>query len=243
VGWAIGHGETYRDAAYQDQVEAEALYELLEREIVPIFYDRRVDGVPTRWVARMKASIAQLCPEFNMHRMVMQYVNQYYVRADQRYRALNADNAAKTRGLSAWLERVASGWGRIVVESVEDGGSEVNMREHVQISARVSLDKLAPHDVAVELLVGHVDAEGEIVEPLVLPMQPSGLDASGAHVFRAVLRPAERSGLHGYAVRVSPIHPDAIQRLWPGLICWASCQPTSSDRAAPPPLYSQAAQE
>jgi starch phosphorylase len=240
VGWAIGHGETYSDPAYQDQVEAEALYELLEHEIVPAFYDRRVDGVPAKWVARMKVSIARLCPEFNMHRMVLQYVNEYYVPADQRYRSLSAEDAEKIRDLSAWLQRVESAWGRVVIESVEDGGSEVNLREHIQMSARVSLDKLTPEDVTVELLVGHVDAEGEIVEPVILPMQSSGQDASGSHVFRAILRPAARSGLHGYAVRVSPTHPEAAKRLWPGLMCWATCSPVSADRSASVPSYSRA---
>jgi starch phosphorylase len=240
VGWAIGHGETYSDAAYQDQVEAEALYELLEREIVPTFYDRRVDGVPAKWVARMKVSIARLCPEFNMHRMVRQYANEYYVQADHRYRSLSAEDARKTRELSAWLQRVESSWGRVAVESVEDGGSEVNLREHIQMSARVSLDKLTPQDVTVELLVGLVDSKGDILEPMVLPMQPSGQDASGSHVFRAILSPAVRSGLHGYAVRVLPAHPDAMKRLWPGLICWATCSPTRIDRASSVPAYSRA---
>jgi starch phosphorylase len=239
VGWAIGHGETYSDPAYQDQVEAEALYELLEHEIVPTFYDRRVDGVPAKWVARMKSSIARLCPEFNMHRMVHQYVNEYYVQVDRRYRNLSADDARKTRDLSAWLQRVESAWGRVAIGSVEDGGSEVNLREHVQISARVALDQLTPQDVTVELLVGPVDSKGEILTPTVLPMQPSGQDASGSHVFRAILSPAVRSGLHGYAVRVLPAHPDAMKRLWPGLISWATCSPTSTDKASSVPAYSR----
>jgi starch phosphorylase len=69
VGWAIGSGEAYADQNHQDQVEADALYELLEREIVPAFYERRSDGLPRKWISRMKSSITKLCPEFNMHRM------------------------------------------------------------------------------------------------------------------------------------------------------------------------------
>ena len=79
VGWAIGKGEPYQDPGYQDQVEAQALYQLLEREIVPAFYERRADGLPRKWIDRMKTSIIRLCPEFNMHRMVIQYANGYYL--------------------------------------------------------------------------------------------------------------------------------------------------------------------
>jgi starch phosphorylase len=74
-GWAL------QDPGYQDQVEAEVLYQLLESEIVPTFYERRSDGLPRKWIDRMKASIIRLCPEFNMHRMVMQYADEYYIMA------------------------------------------------------------------------------------------------------------------------------------------------------------------
>ena len=73
VGWAIGRGESYDNAEYQDQVESAALYDLLEHDIVPAFYDRGVDGVPRRWIANMKGSISHLCPSFNMQRVVKQY--------------------------------------------------------------------------------------------------------------------------------------------------------------------------
>jgi len=85
IGWAIGRGETYSDLSRQDDVEADALYDLLEGEIVPAFYARRADGLPMKWISRMKASIAILCPEFNMHRMVKQYTNEYYMVAHNRY--------------------------------------------------------------------------------------------------------------------------------------------------------------
>src|SRR5690348_9218894 len=73
IGWAIGNGESYEDAGYQNQVEMAALYELLEREIVPAFYERSADGLPRRWISLMKSSIATLCPVFNTHRMVREY--------------------------------------------------------------------------------------------------------------------------------------------------------------------------
>jgi len=100
LGWAIGKGETYQDPAYQDQVEAEALYELLEREIVPAFYDRRADGLPRKWIDRMKDSMTYLCPEFNMHRMVMQYAQEYYLVAHRRHHLLHAENASRAKSFA-----------------------------------------------------------------------------------------------------------------------------------------------
>ena len=223
IGWAIGNGETYSDSGYQDQVEAEALYELLEREIVPVFYERRVDGTPVKWVARMKTSIARLCPEFNMHRMVMQYANEYYVTADKRYRNLNEQDAVKAKGFAAWLERVEKAWRQVAAESLADGIAEISLGDPVEISARVQLAALTPDDVAVELVTGKVDADGEITDPMVVAMTSADRDSSGKYLYQGVLRPTSRSGLHGYAIRVLPRHADAITRFLPGLIVWANC--------------------
>ncbi|HBY60356.1 MAG TPA: hypothetical protein DEH78_11070, partial [Solibacterales bacterium] len=73
IGWAIGHGERFDDAEYQDKVEAEALYDLLERDVAPVFYDRDSNRIPRRWIARMKSCVANLCCFFNTHRMVKEY--------------------------------------------------------------------------------------------------------------------------------------------------------------------------
>ena len=105
VGWAIGSGEHYDDPYQQDQSEAEALYELLEHEIVPTFYDRRSDGLPRKWIALMKTSIAKLCPEFNMQRMAMQYADESYLVAHRRFRNLSAEGAERAREVAAWLEK------------------------------------------------------------------------------------------------------------------------------------------
>jgi len=88
MGWAIGKGESYSDANYQDQVEAESLYALLERDVVPTFYDRGVDRIPRKWVERMKDCVDSLCHFVNTHRMVRDYVEGYYAKAHAQFRAL-----------------------------------------------------------------------------------------------------------------------------------------------------------
>ncbi|MBD3325018.1 alpha-glucan family phosphorylase, partial [candidate division KSB3 bacterium] len=90
VGWAIGRRETYEDQQYQDAVEAENLYDLLEQEVVPLFYDRSVDGLPRRWISHMKACIGKLCHFFNTHRMVQEYAEHSYLPAADQYNTLTS---------------------------------------------------------------------------------------------------------------------------------------------------------
>jgi starch phosphorylase len=232
VGWAIGNGEAYDDPAYQDQVEAEALYEILESEIVPAFYDRRVDGLPTRWISRMKSSIATLCPEFNMHRMVMQYIDGYYVAADARYRRLHHDAAAHTRQFAAWLSRVQAAWPLLAVNVVRESVRELSLGKELELWAHVDLNGLAPNDVSVEVLTGRLNADGEIMQPLTTSMSPSGRDDSGREIFLAKVSPSAGSGMYGYAVRVIPNHPDLVTPFVPNLILWANCAPASTGHPA-----------
>jgi starch phosphorylase len=222
IGWAIGKGENYEDLAYQDQVEAQALYELLEREIVPTFYERRADGMPPKWIACMKSSIAKLCPEFNMHRMVKQYADGYYLVAHRRFLNLEAENAAKARQLAAWLSKVETAWPLVRTDSAQNDVSEIRLGDQIVVSARVALNTLAPEDVAIQVVTGWVDAEGEIQNPVVIPMRLVEQDGGGVSLFRAIVTPSIRTGLHGYAIRVLPQHPDLISSFLPGLITWAS---------------------
>ena len=220
VGWAIGHGETYSDLGHQDQVEAEALYELLERQIAPMFYERRADGMPPKWIGLMKTSIAKLCPEFNTHRMVKQYTEAYYLVTHSRYLNLNAEESARARRLAEWLIKVEAAWPALRVAPVKSDVSDLRLGDQIQLSARVALNGLTPEDVAVEVVSGSIDAGGEITNPGRILMQPAGKDGSGSDLFQAVLKPSTKTGLHGYSIRVLPRHPDLISSFLPGLITW-----------------------
>lgn len=221
IGWAIGAGESYADRKYQDDVEAEALYELIERDVIPAFYERGADRVPRKWVSRMKASIGTLAHFVNAHRMVSQYTRDYYLDAHARYRKLDAGNGAGARALAAWIARVEKEWPRITVEQMTDGPlPTLPVGTKMRVRARVELAGLTPDDVAVELYWGRVDAKGEIAEAVTAPMQSAGRDG-GKYVFEVAAVPCSRSGLHGYTVRVLPHHPDLASPMLPGLIVWA----------------------
>ena len=109
IGWAIGQGESYADRDYQDQVEAEALYDILERDVIPTFYDRRADGLPRRWISLMMSSISSLCPQFNTNRMIREYTERFYLPAHADHQSLIADGAALAKSHAAWKKRIRSG--------------------------------------------------------------------------------------------------------------------------------------
>ncbi|MCX6622235.1 MAG: alpha-glucan family phosphorylase [Acidobacteria bacterium] len=222
VGWAIGNGEDYKDRGYQDHVEAEALYDLLERDIVPAFYERRADDIPMQWVTRMKASLASLCPEFNTHRMVRQYVQDFYLSAHGRTVALSAESARGARELSAWLKQVESAWPNVSVGAVEaELPSAPQVGDKFRVRARVRLGSLNESDVAAELCLGRIGADGELVDPVYSPMQPAGREADGVQVYEAVDVSCDVGGQIGYTVRVLPNHAARMNKLRPNLIAWA----------------------
>jgi len=194
----------------------------LENRIVPMFYERRADGMPSKWIECMKSSVATLCPEFNMHRMVTQYADEYYLVAHRRYLNLCAENSAKAKRLASWLGKVETAWPTIKVDSVKNDISEIRLGERIVVSARIALNALTPEDVAVQVLMGQVDAEGEIKNSVVIPMQPTGRDSSEIDLFEAVIKPTMRTGLHGYSIRVLPQHPDLISSFVPELIVLAN---------------------
>jgi starch phosphorylase len=224
IGWAIGKGESYDDPEYQDQVEAEALYDLLERDVIPTFYDRGEDRVPRKWVERMKASIASVCPFVNTNRMVKDYTDQFYLNADQRYNVLDSEGAAKARSLSCWVGRVRQAWPEVRIEAVErcsDGTLPVGA--NFQARARVRLGPLLPEDVSVELYLGRLNPAGEFAEPASIRMQSAGPAANREFWFEATASCAH-SGKYGFTVRVRPNHPNLTVPFLPGLICWADFQ-------------------
>jgi starch phosphorylase len=222
VGWAIGRGETYDDREYQDQVEAEALYDLLERDVVPLFYDRGANGLPRHWIGHMKASIGALSYFFNTHRMVQEYTERFYLPGAERYWQLAADDMARAKALAAWKTRVRKSWDQVRVGKVEaEPFTELQVGDGLHVRTQVHLGSLTPDDVRVELYLGRVDAGGELVRAEATAMQPINEAKAGDCLFEATDVRCLASGQHGYTVRVLPHHPDLTTPFLPGLIVWA----------------------
>jgi starch phosphorylase len=227
IGWAIGRGESYGSDDEQDQVEAEALYDLLERDVVPTFYERGTDGLPQAWIARMKASISSLVPVFNAQRMVREYTQRCYLPAAEQVRRLAADDMLPAKALADWRQRIDDAWSHVAIRRVETrSDSELRVGQALDVQAWVELGSLSPEDVAVELYLGRVDARGELSQARPLPMHLVATE-DGCSVFEIAAPPGDGSGLHGYTVRVLPHHPDLASAFQPGLISWA---PTNAAR-------------
>jgi starch phosphorylase len=219
-GWAIGAGEEYTDLHYQDDVESRAIYDLLEQEIVPLFYTRSSDGLPRGWLKVMKRSIATACPVFNTNRMVQDYVERAYWPSWQRFDKLTTDNLAKARNLAQWRKRIAQGWSLIKVDNVEASGVDpMVVGGQLDVKARISLGNFSPDDVEVQLFHGVVDSLGEIPKPGTIMMSHNGQHEGPFWTFQGTI-PCRSSGQHGYAVRVLPKHSDLASLFEPGLVCW-----------------------
>ncbi|MBN2288438.1 MAG: alpha-glucan family phosphorylase [Candidatus Glassbacteria bacterium] len=220
VGWAIGMGEDYEDLALQDEVEANALYNLLENEVVPSFYSRGEDGLPRRWVSKMKASISKLTPMFNTHRMVQEYLERFYLKADAHSRVMAEKGYQRSVALAAWRDKVKTEWKSVSIEKVEaDITREYPVGTEMLVTATLRLGALEPGDVAVEVYYGPVNHRREITEAFTVAMEHKGVDQNGLHTFAGPVKCAQ-SGQHGYTVRVLPSHPDMVHPYELRVILW-----------------------
>ena len=219
-GWAIEEGRVYDDPDYRDHIESEAIYELLEKEIVPLFYDRTDAGLPRDWIARMKASMRTISPAFSTSRMVKEYTNLLYVPTAKKRRHFAADGFQAAKALSQWKRDLSAHWGNVRIEEVQaNDAHELSIGAKVHVRAKVHLAEVKPEDVAVELHHGRVNAYGELVEGHNEPMTCGEQVSEGTYWFNGEI-PCLRSGQHGYAIRILPQHPDLVHRFDTGLILW-----------------------
>ncbi len=220
TGWAIGSGEVYADENYQDEVESRALYDVLEKEIIPLFYTRGADQLPRQWIALMKRAMKAIVPQFSSHRMVREYSERFYRPGMKRWEELSADNFARARALAAWKARVRDAWGGVKIVAISDrfdGGEQVGGQ--LTVSATVELGALSPDDVRVELCYGRVNPEGDIISARAEPMECTSHEGSKCEFGISIT--CEDAGTHGYTVRVLPAHEDLVSLFDTGLILWA----------------------
>ncbi|MGB7156600.1 MAG: alpha-glucan family phosphorylase [Tepidisphaeraceae bacterium] len=220
VGWAIGRGESYTDGNLQDQIESQALYDILEKQIVPLFYKRGVDNMPREWIARMKTCMRRLAPVFNTNRMVRDYAEKFYVPASVRGQALAADSLKRAIALAHAKDNLRGRWGGIKVVGVHaSGNGHYKVGDTMQVEALVDTPGLAPADVRVELYAGPINAVGQIERPQARTMAYSKEMAPNRHLFTGQID-CSTSGRQGFAIRVLPGNTDMATPFEPGLITW-----------------------
>jgi starch phosphorylase len=221
-GWAIGSGEEYDDTEYQDTVESQALYNLLENEVIPCFFDRPAGDVPTRWVRTMKASIKMAIGYFTSHRMMNEYRSRFYTPALAQYDALMADGAAKAKALVAQKQRLDALWSQvnITLESTAKSIVGLHVGDTFTVKTTVALGELKPDEVAVQVYYGPVNSENRIVKSHVEDMAMAEDRGNGQHVYSLEI-PCRGTGRYGFTTRVVPRGTDWVTAM-PGYVAWAN---------------------
>lgn len=219
VGWAIGYREEHDNPDLADELESRMLYDLLEKQVVPMFYERDERGLPLQWIQMMKHSIAELAPFFNTNRMVQQYTEQYYLPALARARSLMADGLAGSVARAQLKEKLRFAWPSLRFEKVEsNAGQTLAPDETIEVTAEVNLGGLLPDELRVQALIGRLDEAGRLVSPGIVEMscvEPGGK----TNVYKASAR-AIGCGPHGLALRIVPGGELMDGVTEPGLIYW-----------------------
>lgn len=221
-GWAIPTADSATSDEERDDLESAALYDLIEHQLVPSFYERE-GGIPLGWLDRVRHTMTDLGAKATSDRMVRDYVTRLYAPAALNAHALAADDHAAAADLAAYVARVREGWAAVRVVSVDASGIPHQARagDRLHVRAEVELGTLAPADVAVQLVSGRSDADGELTgERHVLALAPAG-DDGGATVFEGTLD-LDVTGPFGYAVRAVPQHPYLVSAVELGLVTFAS---------------------
>ena len=201
VGWALGDGQEHGDDPTWDAAEADALYNLLEREVIPEFYTRDKKGIPTAWVARMRESMARLTPQFSANRTVREYTEQHYLPAAAAYRERAANKGAIGRQMADWQQALDQKWGRLRFGAVK---VETKVGRHV-FEVQVYLDELAPAAVRVELYADGIDGGAPLRQEMKRVLRLAG--APGGYVYIAAVSAARPPA--DYTARMIP-HCDGV---------------------------------
>ena len=207
-GWSIPSADGVDDPDHRDNIEANALYDLIEEEVAPRFYDHDTsgdeEGVPVRWIEMVRHTLKSLGPKVLADRMLHDYVHKLYTPAAHSSRTLNGDFAG-ARDLARWKQRVRAGWHAVSIDHVESSGvgDTPELGEALDIRAFVSLGELSPGDVDVQVVYGRIRHEEELVASKAESLTLAETYEGGRHRYEGLV-PLYTTGPFGYTVRILP---------------------------------------
>ncbi|MEU0084235.1 alpha-glucan family phosphorylase [Streptomyces sp. NPDC006274] len=211
-GWAIPTADgASTDEDRRDELEAAALYSLIEDRVAPRFYDRGSGGLPDRWIEMVRRTLTTLGPKVLAGRMVREYVERLYAPAAQAHRSMDATSAQE---LAAWKSRVRAAWRQVAVDHVEavdqdaaaGAAATAGLGSTLTLRVQAALGELQPEDVEVQVVAGRVDSDDAIRDARTFPLKPaSGPDLEGRWAYEGPLA-LDRTGPFGYTVRILPSH-------------------------------------
>jgi starch phosphorylase len=219
-GWAITPIPEDRSQDVRDRDEVRSIYEILQDQVIPLYYARGPMGYSPGWVEMAKTSIATLLPRFNTERMLTEYVTRFYAPAADLGRRIAADGYSRARELARWKERVYARWPGVRLQRIEDAPRRIAYGEGVRIAVAAALNGLAASDVVIELLIadGVHHAPADRPKPLRLTATATA-DASGLQHYELQFVP-ESCGRFEYRIRAYPHHPLLAHPFELGLMLW-----------------------
>ncbi len=221
-GWAIGAEIKDGSVEFQSEVDAASLYQLLENQIIPLYYAKPDGKLPLAWLQLMRESIRSVTPVFNTHRMVKEYTERLYIPAEKSYENFLRDNCAAATTLSQWKSKMRRDWPQVHIHDVQVGNADrqdIPVGQALQLKARVQLGGVDPRHVRVEAYHGETE-NGGIRNPSVTVMHEGQPNGDGSYVYEGFV-PAAESGAYGFSVRVVPTHPNLMQDHELRLITWS----------------------
>ncbi len=221
AGWAIGRGDNGNgDWAYEDNVDAQALYNVLENQVIPAFYNRQNGAPPSKWIGMMRASMKVGMLQFCATRMVSEYDKRFYRSAVHNESRLCAQNGHAARRLADQQSRLKAAWGNIHLEQpVHTQARNFRVGDVFEVTAGVHLAGLDPQEVNVELYYGHVRSIDSVATSRVEPMRVLEDRGNGDYLYGCAFTCPE-SGRFGFTARITPAGDDWVKNT-PGLVAWA----------------------
>ena len=226
-GWAIGpeipESTIPPEPHFEDEVDVQSLFHVLETQILPLYYAKPDGRLPLAWINLMRESIRTIVPVFNTHRMVKEYTERLYDPAAAAHVTLTANACKKAVEVARWKDNIRRDWAHVKLSEVKihtGNGTNVTVGDAVEVSVRTSLGPIAPEFIRVQALVGEQN-DGEIIHPVTIDLKQVEKLGSGAFRFAGEI-PARESGSYGLSVRVIPTHPNLIQEHELRLITWAN---------------------
>lgn len=222
AGWALKEERTYENQQFQDELDAETIYNILEDEIIPTFYDRDNDGIPHGWVKYVKNTISGIAPHFTMKRQLDDYYERYYHKLSSRFALLKDDDHAALRSLASWKFRMIRNWDGIEVVDVifpDATNEELKLGDIFKAELVLSLGDIAPDDIMIEMVSGQ-KVNDQMIEPQsIRELQLDKVDGNLAH-FTIEVETA-LAGVFDFAFRITPKNPLLPHRMDFNLVKWA----------------------
>jgi starch phosphorylase len=223
-GWAIAPRPEL-DPQTRDRQEAEELLNLLEHQVIPLYYRRNAEGEAEAWVLKSKASMKSVLPNYNSIRMAVDYLRGYYGPARDHGRSLWKDGAAGAHELAQWKQRIAAAWGGVRIRLANEPPEAVTAGKPIRVEVAVNLNGLAPEDVVVECVIGQVSELGEFVPWHRLPFKALEQPTAGSEQtydvdLASAMSELPMEGLRHYEVRVYPYHRLQAHRFECGCMLW-----------------------